>query len=682
MLVKKKNNHRLNPEFQDESGLASFVERPIPEEAEVNDFEKAVQREIRDQEIDSHLMDVYSDKLGQRVDVGKMKIKKRPNFFWNLFKRLFILVLLAAGLYFIYVNYLTKNNDISSLALTLSAPEKVIAAEEFSYRVEYYNPTKYVFSGINLEMQYPDNFVFASASINPTSGNYGFVLPDLGPEEKASLTITGQIINSPDSVNLAIAHLSYLPGTFSSHYKKEASVSTLVDSLGFSVNLENSGAIFLGSDNELKLAFSENLDSPSAGNLSDFDIVFIFSDGSGATVDLASSSEALVSSGNAISSTGEVLALNATSSDEKKLAISKQSSFVWHLSGLNQELVKKELIFNYRVANKVDNFEVKINLRRHLAEKDYNFWEKTIKPELVSSDLNLMLFLNGSKDNQALDFGTTLNYSLNYSNRGDKSYKDVVIMAALNGDSLDWNSLKITGGEKNKGAVTWTKSDLPQLAEIKSGEEGEINFSIKLKEFSPDYLGKNSQVISYAQYSVNNQAVKGDNNKSNTITSGLNSDLALKEELRYFDSDNLPVGSGPLPPKVGEKTSFRVYWTVTNNLHELRDTKVVLPLPAYVSFADKVTTKLGRLYYDEASRQIIWEIGLLPVSTYQTEASFDLSISPTDSDHDKILILSPGSVVSALDTETQGTISRKIGPKTTKLEDDDIAGLNNSGRVQ
>jgi len=66
---------------------------------------------------------------------------------------------------------------------------------------------------------------------------------------------------------------------------------------------------------------------------------------------------------------------------------------------------------------------------------------------------------------------------------------------------------------------------------------------------------------------------------------------------------------------------------------------------------------------------------------YRVDAEFDISLTPAETDRNKILVLSAGSTVSATDTETKETIVNKTGAKTTKLEDDDIAGLNNSGRV-
>jgi len=72
----------------------------------------------------------------------------------------------------------------------------------------------------------------------------------------------------------------------------------------------------------------------------------------------------------------------------------------------------------------------------------------------------------------------------------------------------------------------------------------------------------------------------------------------------------------------------------------------------------------------------------LPVSVYRADAEFSISVTPGENDKNKILILSAGSTISATDSETKNTITKKTGAKTTKLEDDDIAGMNNSGRVQ
>lgn len=651
----------------EDSSLSSFVERPVPTEKEVATFERVVGREVHDQEIDSNLSEIYSDKHGRKVDVGRVEAKKKPFFLVRLLRRLLALVFIGLVAYGLYYYFFGNSNDVSGLDFRLSAPEKIMAGEELSYQITYHNPTKFNLSHLRLELQYPVNFVFTSATLAPTSGNYGWDLPDLAPGENAAITVVGRLISQPDSVNLVSGHLSYLPGTFTSEFKKEASASTLVSGPGFTVDLSYSNTAFLNQDNDLSLIFSDVQNN----YLGDFNITFTLPNEANATVVTSADNKAATSS-----------PLVATSS--KTLIVTKSGGSTWQITGLSPELGRQEIPMTYKIKQKSDNLEIKVRLEKKLENgESYVFWEKAIRPELVNSDLNLTLLLNGSKNDGSITFGQPLNYSLTYSNRGINTYKDVVIMAALSGDFLDWNSLKDDNkGDVQNKTIIWTKNEIPALAEIKPGTEGNIDFSIKLRSYKESDLGQDMSVVSYGQYGINNKPTKGEENKSNTITSKLNSDLSLSEEIRYFNSDNLPVGSGPLPPRVGEKTTFKVYWTVKNNLHELTDTRAVFTLPSYVSWNQGNVTNVGSLYYDDASRQVIWEIGRLPLSVYRVDAEFGLSLTPADTDRNKILVLSPGSTVSAMDTETKDTIIKKISSKTTKLEDDDIAGLNNSGIVQ
>jgi hypothetical protein len=338
----------------------------------------------------------------------------------------------------------------------------------------------------------------------------------------------------------------------------------------------------------------------------------------------------------------------------------------------------------YKIQKNISNPTITVRLEKQLANgQSYVFWSQAIQPQLVTSDLNLTMTLNGSKDDGAVNFGQTLNYSLSYSNQGSNTFKDVIIMAAVSGDFVNWNSLQdANNGQAQNQAVVWTENEIPALKTINPGDSGTINFSLKVSPFTANDLGKGLTVSAYGQYSLNKQAVTGDSNKSNTLTSQINSDANLSEQIRYFDSNNLPVGSGPLPPQVGQATTFKVYWTVANSLHELSDARVVFPLPSYVTWISTGSTNVGSLYYDNASHSVIWEIGRLPVSAGNVSANFGISITPAAADQNKILVLSPGSTLSALDTVTKATITKTTSAKTTKLEDDTIASPNNSGIVQ
>jgi len=677
MPTQKKIKKVLKVGREEESGLSSFVERPVPNEGEVISFERVIGRELREQEIDSNLDEIYKDSEGDRVDVHKVKVKKRPIFLVRFFKIILTLTVIAILAYVSYFYLFSNSNDVSSLSFQITSPDKVVAGQEFSYKITYHNPTKYPFKKLHLELQYPENFVFDSASVAPTSGNSTWNLPDLTGGSTQTITVKGMLLVAPQSTNVIFGHLSYVPNGFSSQFKKDASFSTTVSSLGFTVNLDSSKTAFLNQNNDLTLVIS-NIQNNYIG---DFNLTFSLPSHTSVSVVLnKSGSYAVGSPTSRVNASSSPAASNTSTS----MTVAASGGTTWTVSNLYPPQGRQEIPLVYKVSQDISNPQITVQLSKRLDNgQSYVFWEKTINPQLVKSDLNLTLSLNGHKTDGAVNFGQTLNYQLSYSNNGSNTYNDVVLMAAIQGDFLDWSSVKAgDNGQIKNQTIVWTKSEDSDLATIKPGDSGVLNFSVKLTPFTIGGLSKGLTIVSYGQYGLNGQPITSDSNKSNTINDQINSDLALQEKILYFDSSNRPVGSGPLPPAVGQTTTFRVNWNVTNSLHELSDVRVIMDLPAYVSWAGNNTTNVGSLYFDSNTHQVIWAIGRLPVTAPQTEAFFDISITPQVGDRNKILILSPGSVISAMDTVTTAMINKKLSPQTTKLEDDNIAALNNSGVIQ
>jgi hypothetical protein len=261
--------------------------------------------------------------------------------------------------------------------------------------------------------------------------------------------------------------------------------------------------------------------------------------------------------------------------------------------------------------------------------------------------------------------------------------RDVILVSSIKGGFVDWSTFKSeTPGSVASNSVLWDKNSLSDLAEIAPGDKGVIVFSISSLPFSENDIASDPSIIAYSQFKVAGSGVDSESNRSNTIKTMLNSDFQISEKILYFDEDNIPVGYGPLPPRVGQTSGFRVYWTIKNNLHEVKDAKVVMTLPEYMSYGGNARNDAGSIYYDESSRQVVWDIGRLPTSVYRSDAQFGLSITPRKEDKNKLLVISSGTQASAVDSVTSSMLSKTAYPRTTKLEDDDIAGLSNSGIIE
>jgi uncharacterized repeat protein (TIGR01451 family) len=328
-------------------------------------------------------------------------------------------------------------------------------------------------------------------------------------------------------------------------------------------------------------------------------------------------------------------------------------------------------------------------------ENYYSFFKKELAVEVLSKSINLDLLINGSKDSQGIDFGQTLNYTVGFANKGEQSLRNLVIVAVLDSEFLDWSSLKDQNrGKSAAGKIVWTQAEVPALANLGPGQEGTIDFSVNVASAGEINPVKNYQVRSYARYSIGLIASSSEeasssiqafasssesSKQSNIIISKVNSNLGLSEELRYFDNDNIAVGSGPQPPRVGQKTGYRVYWQLTNSLNELNNLKIETILPDYVEFDGRELADAGTVGFNQETRKVVWDIGKLKINNTEASAQFNVAFVPTSTDINKILVILQGTTVSADDAATKNKINKKSNPKTSRLDDD--SAIVDDGRV-
>jgi len=670
-MAEKKAARNLKPQRQNNSSLADFIERPVPSEQEVAGFERVVKQELHDQEIDSNLSEIYRDRRGELIDVKTLKIKRGRSGPARFFRKLLGLVFLVALAYGVYY-FINQRQDQSSVDLKITTPDKVDVGQAFSYQITYRNTGRFSLNKISLNLQYPDNFIFLESTPAPTDKS-NWQLPDLAPGADYTLEVKGQLINKTEAPNIINAQLVYTPANFSSEFKQSASANTLTADLGFDVETTYLNTALIGQIGEADLDFknfNEHLN---------FDNFFL---------EIAAPSNIAITDVQLASSTATSLApLSSISPVALSLTLNKLSGNEWQISQVASSSLPQRLAVKYKVTDKTDDRQtIVLKLEQRTPDgRNLVFWEKSLDLDILKSDLSLILNVNGVTADQAVDFGQTLNYSLAYANHGASVLKDVNIRLDLQGAFFDWESLQdVNKGQIGNDSILWTKDQIPELAEVAPNQSGEIKLKVKVKDYGPSDLGQALSLSSQARFNLSSGASddsKSSDRQSNLIINKINSNFQLSEQIRYFDENNIPVGSGPLPPKVANQTSVRVYWTITNSLHELSDAQVSVVLPAYVNFAEKSNVDTGSLIYDNAKHQVTWAIGRLPVSVKTARATFDISLTPTSADLDKILVLSPGATANALDIETQGQITRHSEAKTTKLEDDDIANLNNSGQV-
>jgi len=139
--------------------------------------------------------------------------------------------------------------------------------------------------------------------------------------------------------------------------------------------------------------------------------------------------------------------------------------------------------------------------------------------------------------------------------------------------------------------------------------------------------------------------------------------------LIYFDATG-QVGIGPLPPKVGAATTYRLDWILRNTLHELRNIKVSATLPLDVEWTGVMNNRYGELTYDPGNRLIVWTINRLPLTLTKVDTNFNLRLNPTSQHLGATMPVISKTTVVAQDVETNKEINKNFAALDSATEND------------
>lgn len=139
------------------------------------------------------------------------------------------------------------------------------------------------------------------------------------------------------------------------------------------------------------------------------------------------------------------------------------------------------------------------------------------------------------------------------------------------------------------------------------------------------------------------------------------------------------VGAGPLPPRVGLPTLYRLFFSATHSSHAVTSLTVTTSLPKGVIWAGNASALAGAApTFDEATRTIQWVVAD-PLDDATLEASFDAQLVPNANHIGALLPLLDSAELAYTVTGVRGTVTKTAPLVTTELTNDPEA--HGKGRV-
>ncbi len=540
--------------------------------------------------------------------------------------------------------------------LEISAPSAVASGSELTYRINCVNKEEVALAQAEVELILPKSFQFQESTL-PSDDQRTWKLGKIDPNSSKDFTVTGTMSGIADEASPISGTLRFTPAGLSSSFAVEALAITVISAGDLILTIDAPQSTASGNDIEYLIRY-ENRSSDKKDNL-----VLKLTYPSGFSFQ---SAQPVPTSG---SNQWSLPVLAGGSSGQVKIS--------GRLTGGNNEA--------QRVIAELGTNDAQGNFLVQLRKED--------STRVMQSAIVISQTINGQKQLN-IDTSANLDFVISYENQGGVALKNVSIIAQVNPEIIDFTSFTSRGGNYSNGQITWNSTGVPELSLIQPAQKGTVTFTAKVKNRQElpvqSATEKNLKIVSQAilqsddipiEISANHQV------EAEVAEAKLNSYLELGAYALYYNQiDGQPIGSGPLPPKVNQKTTYRYFLEITNYTNDINEAKVICALPPGVKFEGHDTISHGQsLTYDSKIGQITWLIGKIPANQgFKTEkmlASFNISITPGEDKIGQEIPLMKTSDLSGQDAFTGVGLKGNTGALNTNLKKSDKFFRSEDGRA-
>ncbi len=522
--------------------------------------------------------------------------------------------------------------DYDPLVMSLVMPSEVKSGEVVTIEIPYENPKKIPIASLEFDLNLPASFKVISSVPAPTDPDEMiYTLGNLGPRSDGVVKLQGLWLESaPSSTNIqAIAN--YRPSNFNADFSKISSSPVTTTSSVLVQEVTGPETVSPGEIVTYTVKINHNGEVP----LSDVEALVSLPQG----FILGSSVPALEVGAAPLFKLG-------TFEPKTEKIISLKGSFSSEVTDVQQ------ITSVVRIA---------LSSTRTLTQVS-NEWLTNVK----GGDARLSLVANGITGDVAAEPGSTLRLSFRLENAGTVEMKDASVLLDFqppSGIPIIWSESSLDGGVLTADGV---KFDALKIGTILPGEKKTFNLAFPLKETLAA-----TDVDTFT--AVARATTASSTLLSSPITVKMNAGVDFDISAHYYSSDGAVIAEGPMPPKVGETTTYELMWTVGHALHALEDMVVTATLPEGVGFAGNTASDSGAITYDEATRTVRWQVDTLAVETGDIHAKFFVSVTPADSDEGTFVKMLSSSTLRITDEKTGARIDRTADAVTTELPDDSFA---------
>ncbi|MBI4022223.1 MAG: hypothetical protein HY372_02605, partial [Candidatus Andersenbacteria bacterium] len=337
--------------------------------------------------------------------------------------------------------------------------------------------------------------------------------------------------------------------------------------------------------------------------------------------------------------------------------------------------------------SEVKTFAAQMGLYNNLTKEWTPYQVASVGSQLSTPLLSVEQRINESRS-LSIQPGEDLRVRLHYKNTLDVALKNVSLEVELRARSasnivnaeevLDFRSLQVSRGVYNGTTkrIVWSPASVAEFASLAPHGEGDLSFMIRLNPMLGVDLDFTDLVIESAAQIRANEVPGGfegvDLSSKDLVETKVVARTVLSS-LGLYRNQYL-ASAGPLPPKVGQKTAYTVFWQISNSLNDVRDVEVRAKLSPAAAWEKRYVPEGSAISYDETSGTIIWRVGMVAAGSGRAKPApyiaYQISITPGLDQVGKSPILVSDIEVRGRDTFTNEEVLLKAPNITAELKGD------------
>ncbi len=582
-------------------------------------------------------------------EVTSLTPKNKTSFDFNrLLRWLLVLAVAAAITGLVFFFFSRSAFSPANVDFAVSAPEEISSGEKVNYRIKYANRNERAIKNLQLSFFYPPEAVDIRDGRLVTLQTENIKLDDLAPGEIKTVEFQAYLAGARGDIKKVRAVLSFYGEGLPSVFKKETSAATNISSLPVSLTLVAPPNAVSGQEVTYLLDYRNE----SPDGLTDLRFKFEYPEG----FVPAKFSPNTFSGKNIF--------------DWKSLKTGEGDRL--SVSGILQ-------------GREGDSKTVSVTLQRKIGDLYVDFEKSSSSSILSTPPLGVSILANEKKDYDA-QLGDELEYKILFVNNTDIDIFGLTLSAKLEGAMFDFNSLRGDGFFNSASrTITWNASVSPLLNRLAPRQEGAISFRIKIKNSFSGSGGVKDSTVKVSVLAETLTVPPGFDLLRLSAQSEVITKIVSLPSLaqKAFRQDAVLGGSGPMPPRAGQKTTYVISWEIVNIPNDIIKARVKGTLWPGVEWENKtrVSGQQPAIVFNSGSQEAVWDLGTIPAGTGgqfpKYQGWFTVSAIPSESNIGQPISLIKNTFLEGQDSFTRQDILVRVNEVTSS----DLVDFQGSGNV-